>query len=316
MTIERHGSNRKPPQKNKAGVACDAATRSVGESLRQAVRFLEERGVPEAAASAEFLMSSVLRAGRGEMLSRGAQTLDEKRRRQFQRLVSRRSRRLPLAYVLGSQDFMGLEFEVTADVLVPRPETEGLVECILSVGQRLARGLGRGLRILDLGTGSGCIALTLASRWPDSFVAATDASRQALNVAAKNAQRLGLLERVRFIHADLFEPGPDGAASWTDIVVSNPPYIPSGRIPSLDPEVLCEPRLALDGGKDGLDAIRAIIAYAPRLLRPGGWLVLEMDEGQGRPVRKLCERDGFIDIEIRRDIHGLERVALGRYIGK
>ncbi|MBI3550199.1 MAG: peptide chain release factor N(5)-glutamine methyltransferase [Elusimicrobia bacterium] len=289
---------------------------TVGALLKEAERFLDEHKVPESRASAEFLMASVLGAGRGEVAARASGSVDERRRLRFWGLVRKRSRRLPLAYVLGTQPFMGLEFEVTSDVLVPRPETEEVVESALKLADGMRPSLGRGVRALDIGTGSGCIALALAHRLPDAFIVATDMSRAALKVATKNAERLGLERRVRFIESDLFKPTREVSQSWADLAVSNPPYIPSSRIPRLAPEVLCEPRLALDGGKDGLDAIRAVIHEAPSMLRAGGWLVLEMDEGQGAAVRALLEKGGFGDVDIRRDVAGLERAAYGRLLPK
>ena len=292
------------------------AAASVRDLLLEAERFLGERDVPEAGVNAEFLMAAVLETGRGEVMLRGTQSLAEDQRRRFQSFLLERSRRIPLAYILGNQNFLGLELEVTSDVLVPRPETEQVVEAAVTLGRGLQRESGKGLRILDIGTGSGCIAIALASRLSDSFVVALDSSRKALAIAAKNAKRHGLEQRMRFVHADIFKPGPGVSASWADLVVSNAPYIPSARIAHLAPEVLQEPHLALDGGEDGLDVIRAIVADAPRVLRPGGWLVLEMDEGQGAKVRRLLERHGFSGIEIRRDFGGYERIALGRFAGK
>jgi len=293
----------------------EVPARRTGAILAEAEERLARAGVPEAGASAEFLLAWVLRLGRGGMLCRSRDPLGAAARRRFLHLVRRRSRGLPLAYVLGTQNFMGLELRIRRGVLIPRPETEELVSAVLEAVP--ARRRGRPMRILDIGTGCGCIALALARWLPEACVYATDVSPAALALAAENARICRLRRRIRFVQADLFMPLSLGSGlgpqdRWADLIVSNPPYIPSGRIAALGPEVRSEPRRALDGGPDGLKAVRAVLERAPGMLRRGGWLALEIDDGQGREVRRRMERRGFCPVEIGRDLGGFERIALGR----
>lgn len=277
--------------------------------LSEAVAFLEARGVPEAAANAEFIMAAVLKTNRNDVRLGSSHPLDERQGFHFWNLVKERGERVPLAYVLESQDFMGLDIAVTREVLVPRPETEELVAEAQARLKLLAR---PNPVVLEIGTGTGCVAIALAKSVPGAMVYATEISPAALALAQKNAEAHGVSRRIRFLNEDLFKPS-SMAAGWADVVVSNPPYIPSGEIAGLEPEVLKEPRLALDGGKDGLDAVRAIAADAPRHIRKGGWLVLEIGSGQGAAARGLLEQAGGQSVEIRKDLQGLDRIALARF---
>jgi release factor glutamine methyltransferase len=277
--------------------------------LSEAVAYLEARGVPEAPANAEFLMAAVLKASRNGVRLGASRPLDERQGFHFWTFVKERGERVPLAYVLGSQDFMGLDIAVTRDVLVPRPETE---ELAAEARARLQL-LGRPSPVaLEIGTGTGCVAIALAKGVPGAMVYATEISPAALALAQKNAEAHGVSRRIRFLKEDLFKPSAKGAG-WADMVVSNPPYIPSGEIDGLEPEVLKEPRLALDGGKDGLDAIRAIAADAPRHIKKGGFLLLEIGAAQGPSVRDILERAGGREVEVRKDLQGLDRIALARF---
>ena len=167
------------------------------------------------------------------------------------------------------------------------------------------------LHVLEIGTGTGCIAIALAAALPKAIIYATDISRSALSLAMDNAMRHHLSVKIRFIQEDLFKT--DAALKgWADMVISNPPYIPTAQIPKLAAEVLKEPVLALDGGKDGLAALRAIIAAAPRYLKPGGWLVLEIGSDQAKPVLALLEAAGFEQKLVRKDLQGLDRIAIGQ----
>lgn len=277
---------------------------NAGAWLDKAEAFLDERGVPEPRASAEFLLAEVLGVGRASALARAAQELSERQGHHFWTWVKERGKRLPLAYIIGHQPFLGLKIDVTPDSLIPRPETEELVlEC-----ERLMKPVAAP-KIVDLGTGTGCIAIALAQLLPQATVFATDVSDKALALAQRNALAHHVSGRVRFLREDLFgdKPGPRG---WADLVVSNPPYIPSKDVDRLEPEVLKEPRLALDGGPDGLDAIRAIVPAALKLLKPGGLLALELGEKQGPAVAKLMQ--GYSGVHLRRDAQGQERFVFGR----
>lgn len=281
---------------------------AVGEWLGDAAAFFAKKGVPEAEANAEFIMAAVLETNRNDVRLGVSHPLSEKQGFHFWELVQERGRRTPLGYVLGSQSFFGLDIAVTKDVLIPRPETEELVlaaEDLLKAGRPDPT-------VLEIGTGTGCVAIALAKALPGAVVYATELSPAALALALKNAEVHGVSRRIRFLKEDLFKPAQRGAG-WADLVVSNPPYIPSAEIGRLEPEVRAEPRLALDGGKDGLDAVRAIVADAPRHIRKGGWLVLEIGSGQGDEVRNLLQKAGAQPVEVRKDLQGLDRIAVARF---
>ena len=224
----------------------------------------------------------------------------------FRTLVERRAAGEPVAYLTGRRGFWTLDLEVTADTLIPRPETELLVELVL---ERI--GPDRPARIADLGTGSGAIALAVASERPAAVVVATDVAKATLAVAVRNARTLGL-DNVWFRRGDWCEAlGNDRF----DVVASNPPYIAEGDRHLDQGDLRHEPPRALSSGSDGLDAIRAIVAAAPLHLVPGGWLLLEHGLEQGAPVRALMEQAGFIDVATRRDLEDRDRVTLGRLPG-
>lgn len=221
----------------------------------------------------------------------------------YRDLVTRRCAREPLAYIVGSTDFMGLLFEVSPDVLIPEQDTENLVEEIL----REARD---GERILDLCTGSGCILLSLLHYSNTSTGIGTDLSSKALELAGRNADRLGLSERVKWRQGDLFEAVD--AEEKFDLIVSNPPYIASGVIPELAAEVRChEPRLALDGGPDGLAFYRRIIPGAVSRLVIGGALCLEIGFDQGESVSDMMREAGYYDVTVIKDYGGNDRIVRG-----
>lgn len=280
----------------------------VGVWLDRAERHFIEHDVPESAANAEFLMAAVLGVGRAQLEFRRLRALDGRRARIFWDWVQRRSRRVPLAYVLGMQPFLGLDLRVGPGVLIPRPETEELAELSIRLAKELLAEGRRWLKILDIGAGSGCIALSLAKAMPQAEVAAIEPSRKAMAYAKANARICNLVSRVMFVPSErTLKP------QWhPDLIVSNPPYIPTARLRRLEAEVLKEPRLALDGGKDGLTVIRSVIRTASRRLKPGGWLALEIDSRQGRRVPELLRRAGFERLEIRRDAQRMVRFVLAR----
>ncbi len=278
--------------------------------LADAVAYLEERRVPEAKASAEFIMADVLGTGRGVMWTQARHELTAKQARHFWTCIRERSKRVPLAYILGHQPFLGIRIDVTRDSLIPRPETEELVlECerLLKTSQAAAP------KILEIGTGTGCIAIALAQLIPTATVFATDVSDKALALAQKNAVANHVSNRIRFVREDLFSD-KQGLRGWADLIVSNPPYIPTRDLETLEPEVQCEPRLALDGGKDGLDAIRAIIGNAPKLLKAGGFIALEIESRQGEAASKLLAFAGFTAVYLKKDVSGHDRFAIGKMV--
>jgi len=281
---------------------------TVADWLKKGEGYLKERGVCEPRANAEFLLASVLGVGRATAASQPTRELTEKQAYNFWDWIKIRARRVPLAYIVGDQPFLGLKIQVSKDCLIPRPETEELtLEC-----ERLVKSLGVAApKILEIGTGTGCIAVALAQLLPQATVFATDVSDKVLRLAEKNAVAHNVHNRIRFVREDLFSD-KQSLRGWADLLVSNPPYIPTKDLDGLEPELLCEPRLALDGGKDGLDAIRAIIAGAPRMLKPGGFIALEIEHRQGPAAAELLTAAGFQDVAVKKDAQGLDRFALGR----
>ncbi len=271
----------------------------LSDHLRDAVARIRAGGVDHARLTAEVLLAHVLGLSRAQMLARLERDLGEAERARFEALVGRAAAGEPLAYLTGQREFFGLDFEVTPDVLVPRPETELLVERALAM-------LGAGsVHVVDVGTGSGIIAVTVAARRPLAHVTALDVSPAALTVARRNAERLGVAERVRFRQQDLLDPAPEAA----DLICANLPYIPAADLATLDVS-RHEPRLALDGGPDGLDLIRRLVAQAVTVLAAQGGVLLEIEARQGPAVETLCA-SAFpgASIEIVRDLAGLDRVV-------
>lgn len=287
-----------------------AAKMTAGEWLRKGEEFLRARKVPEASASVEFIMGFVLGVGRGRVRAEASRMLKEKEGYHFWDLVKERGRRVPMGYILGTQPFRGLEIKVGRTVLIPRPETECLVECAVEVARkRFPQGVP--LQIVDMGTGSGCILVALAVELPDAVLYGTEVSSAALRYADENVRAHDLEPRVRLLCEDFLKPA-GRKAPWADIVVTNPPYIPTKDLPRLQPEVREEPAMALDGGKDGLRAIRAIAGQAPQMIKPGGYFLMEFGRSQAEKVEDILERNGFGEIEIRRDLDGLDRIAIAR----
>ena len=268
--------------------------------------YLERKGVERARLDAEYLLAHVLGMGRLEMYLQHERPLEPAELAAFRPLLKRRASREPLQYVLGRQAFRDLDLEVGPGVLIPRPETEQLVEVVL----RWARAQERDeLTALDIGTGSGAIALALLEEGPFTRVVATDPSAAALEVAGRNRDAMGAADRLELrAGADLEPVGPD---ERFDVVVSNPPYVAEGARASLAPEVAdWEPAEALFAGADGLDALRRIAAAAPRVLRPEGLLALEVGDGQAQAVLALVrEHGGYRDIGVHEDLSGKERVV-------
>ena len=236
-------------------------------------------------------------------------TLQEVQLQRFADLVSRRAQAEPVAYLTGSREFWSLDFRVTPDVLIPRPETEHLVETVLEF--LAARG-GGSCRVLEIGTGSGAVAVSVARECTRAEVWATDVSGPALEIARENADRHGLGQRITWRRGDLFAP-VQGLPAWFDVLVSNPPYVPSADIARLRRDVRdWEPALALDGGGDGMDFCRRLVRNGVRHLRPGGMLAVEVGAEQGGEVSRLFRsRQKLHRVRVRRDHAGLPRVVTG-----
>ncbi len=255
---------------------------------------------------AELLLAHALGWSRAEMLSRLRECHDSP---QFGELLRRRRNHEPIAYILGEREFFSMVFSVERPLLVPRPETEHLVEaCLDDVKDGPAR-------VVDIGTGVGCVAVSIAALAKRTQVVAVDVALKATTMTRHNAARHGVRDRVHVLAADGFEAFTPGGGGF-DAVVSNPPYVETSAWETLPPAIrLHEDPGALLAGPDGLTMIRRIIAEAGRYLRPGGLLALEIGMGQYRTVRALLEKHGYVSITSRRDLAGIERIALGRKPG-
>jgi len=283
-------------------------TMTAASLLAEGTRRLALAGLDCARQDALRLMAQALGTDRLTVYVEPRRPVDARAAASFRALVDRRAGHEPVQHILGFEEFCGLKIAVTPDVLIPRPETEGLVERALELLADRP-----GALVADIGTGSGAIACALAAARADLEVLAVDQSLGALAVASDNVRALGLASRVRLLAGDLFGPLASLADSL-DMVVANPPYCPSGVIPTLPAEVeRFEPRMALDGGPDGMRVLRRIIAEAPRFLRPGAWLLMEIGEEQAGPLASLMAAEGFSSIGARRDLRDVERYIEGRW---
>ena len=286
---------------------------TVGTLLDGAVTRLARAVRPAPRRDAAELVARVLGISRLAVLVSRRDPAPPAAAARLRRFVARRARRVPLDYVLGDSEFMGLTFVVRSGVFVPRPETELLVEAALSLIRK-----GAMTRVAEAGTGSGCIAISLAVLAPRVKVWATEISLPAIRLARENATRHRVGGRVRFSQGDLLTPLLKRRTARTpplrgqiDIVVANPPYVPAGDVAVLPPEVRQEPRRALDGGVDGLDAVRRLVRQAGELLKPGGAILLEIGAGQGAAARNVLEHGGYRDVTVRRDLAGHDRIVRG-----
>ncbi|AJE02345.1 peptide chain release factor N(5)-glutamine methyltransferase [Geobacter pickeringii] len=263
--------------------------------------YLAEKGIENARLETEWLLGTALGLDRVGLYVNFDKPLNQNELGTIRGLVARRAKREPLQYILGSQEFFGLDFEVTPAVLIPRHDTEVLVE------EALKRAPAAG-SILDIGVGSGCIAVSLAKSLPETAVWGVDRSAAALALARRNVERHGV--RVTLVEGSLFEPL---TGERFDMIVSNPPYIPTADIGTLQAEVRdAEPLMALDGGVDGLDFYRLIVSGASGHLAPRGWLMVEVGIGQAEAVLGMFTRAGFGDCFTAKDPNGIDRVVGGR----
>lgn len=281
---------------------------SIRAWLLAAARLLHRAGVQDARVAAEWLMLAALDIDRAALYARLAEPLSPATRSQLDAWLQRCAAREPVAYVVGQREFWSRDFLVTHAVLVPRPETEHLIETALDCLPKAQRGAR--VNVCDVGTGCGCLAVSLACEWPGAEVMATDVSAAALAVARANARRHGVAERVRFVRTSVLEAF---APRSFDLIVSNPPYLSSAELEVAEPELSWEPRVALDGGADGLEILRALAADAQRVLRPGGWLVVEVGAAQAATVEQLVRQAGARQCFSRRDLAGWVRVVAARW---
>ena len=290
---------------------------TIKELLEVTTDYLEKKEIESPRLSAEILLAHQLNIDRVKLYLRFDQPLHDKEVAGYRSLIKRRLTREPLQYITGRQEFWSLDFTVGPPVMVPRPETELLVEHALALcrGNRSAEG--PCARILDLGTGCGALAIAIARELEGVAVWASDISQEALDIARGNAKRHGVEERIEFILSDLWQ-GLSHQELAFDIIVSNPPYINSDAIDSLPPEVRdYEPRQALDGGEEGMVYIRNIIEQAPKHLNPGGWILLEMDPEQTTKAFGLIEANNSYGEKVRlKDYSHYHRVVMAQKIDK
>lgn len=269
------------------------------ELLQTAREFLNKNRVADADLDAWYLLTHVFGINRADFLMYGKEETSKEKAELYKELVDKRASRIPLQYIIGQQAFMGLEFEVNENVLIPRQDTELLVEEILKVCKNKS--------VLDVCTGSGCIIISLFKLGSLKKAVASDISNKALQLAKKNARRHDA--DISFIESDLF----DKIVGNYDIIVSNPPYIRTKEYNSLMPEVKeHEPRQALDGGPDGLMFYKRIISNLNRFLNSGGYVFFEIGYNQGEAVKDLLIKEGFIDINIKKDYSDLDRIVYAR----
>ncbi len=281
-------------------------TKSIAEAILEGANQLRKAGVPDARREAGSLAAFALGRNRTFILSHADEPVDEPSLKLLRGYFDERSAGKPLQYITGVQEFFGLEFEVTSDVLIPRPETELLIETAMRLDPNARM-------ICDVGTGSGCIAVTLAHQLPEARVTAVDVSPSALEVAKRNAARHSVGDRITFVVSDCFAE-LDSQQTVFDMIVSNPPYVADDDLSGLQREVRdFEPRPALQGGPDGLDVIRRLLDESANFLRTGGHLIFEIGFNQHSAVDELIDRRRWKLLDIHSDLQGIPRtVALER----
>ncbi len=274
-----------------------AATDSAAEILREA-------GVPEFRREASSLLAFVLQKDSVSLVAHPEYELTSDEAASFGAVVQRRANHEPFQYIVGRQEFYGLEFEVTPDVLIPRPETEILVESAIEILSELENP-----RFCEIGVGSGCISVSILHNSASASAVGVDISRAALEAAARNAVKHGAGDRLTLREADVF----DGLSGTFDLIVSNPPYVPDGQLESLQAEVRqFEPRVALSGGDDGLVVIKRIIAGAPEFLRAEGFMLIEIGFDQAEIVKELLNPAMWSSVEFLADLQGIPRIVKAR----
>ena len=273
---------------------------SVSEAVHLASTQFAARGVPSAYLTAEVLLAHVLRVEKTFLYTYPEKYLSAEQTNLLRQLVEERCQGTPTQYLTGVQEFFGLDFEVTPDVLIPRPETELLVECTLNTADR-------GDRILDIGTGSGCVAISIKKHQPTVSVGACDLSLAALGIASKNANQLGVI--VNFFVSDLASAIQEKSL---DIIVANPPYVPLASLPGLQRELRAEPSMALFGGQDGLEHYQRLIPKAATVLRTGGYLLLELGHQNRMAIEAMLLANQWKRLEIKKDLAGFERVLIAQ----
>ena len=283
---------------------------TVSDAIIEASRVLEESSVEDPRRTASLLMRHVLGCDQARLVMRSTEPLIRERREEYFDLVRRRAGGEPTQYITGHQEFFGLDFTVTPDVLIPRPETESLVEQVIRIAAKIAD---RTPLIADVGTGSGCIAIALAANIQNARIVAVDLSAAALAIARKNAERHGVAGLIKFEEGDLIEPLKRFGGELFDIIAANPPYVPSTNPSLIAREVReHEPALALFGGIDGLDSLRRLLRDAPAVLKPGGHMVVEIGYNQIDAMTKLLDPEYWELIEVINDLQVIPRTLILR----
>lgn len=272
--------------------------------LQSATTKLEAAEIESARLDAEVLLAHVLNCKRLYLYVDADKILTPAQIERYENLIARRSKKFPVAYLTGQREFMGLNFVVTPDVLIPRPDTEILVQCAIEKLSSLDNP-----KFLDIGTGSGAICISILKFLKNSSAVTVDISKDAINCAKFNAEKFGVDDRIKFYVGNLFEPLHE---QKFHAIISNPPYIPTKDLSTLQDEVQREPQIALDGGIDSLDFYRRIVDGAPNFLFSGGFLAVEIGINQADDVQKLFAKN-FTHVEIIRDLAGIERVVTGIY---
>lgn len=270
---------------------------TIAQLLAQAQARLSAAHSDEPQANSQWLLAHVLGVTRTWVLANADFEIPAKDQEQFEKLLARKENGEPLSHIVGVQPFCGLDIFVTPDVLTPRPETEDLVEQVATHFDRKGRYM-----FLDMCTGSGCIAIALAVKFPNARVLAVDISQKALEVAQQNIRKHKLEERVQLLQSNLWEE----VMGTFDLIIANPPYIPTENLAGLTREVQHEPRLALDGGADGYEITRPLCQAADSFLNPGGLLALELDDGQAWPLARGLQEIGW-QAQVKKDIFNVER---------
>ncbi|MDD5617501.1 MAG: peptide chain release factor N(5)-glutamine methyltransferase [Candidatus Omnitrophica bacterium] len=256
----------------------------------------------------ELILTDTLNCSRANLyLNSNSILLKDKDCRRLDKIFKNRARQIPLQYALGYAEFMGLRFKLSKDVLIPRPETEILVEAAIEKVKNL-----KNIRILDIGTGSGCIAISLVKLLKNCDIAAVDISKEAIKLAKENSRLHNTEERILFLEGDFFDLVKNKLNSSDkkfDIIVSNPPYVPTSEIGMFDKTTLCEPKMALDGGRDGLNFYRRLEKKIDKLLKKDGFLIIELGYGQSENIKEIFSGNWIID-QFKKDYQGIERICV------
>ncbi len=286
---------------------------TIGKILKWTEQYFASKGIESPRLDAEVLLSHVLKKERIYLYVHFDEPLEAPELASYKECIKKRLEHMPVAYITGIREFMGLDFHVTPSVLIPRPDTEILVQTAMDNLKKI-EATGRGLLFADIGTGSGAVCLSMLSYMPELQGVTVDISKEALEIARGNAESLGVSERIEFLEGDMLEPL---AGRSFDAIVSNPPYIPERDIEGLEPEVKCyEPMGALVAEDEGLFFYKKLMQDAPKLLKTGGFLALEAGIHEAGPIKEIGERSGdWENIEVIKDLAGIDRVVVLRKRG-